>query len=86
MARSDTQRETFGDAVTLRVWPDMWLHEGFATFSEWLWREHTGQKSQNKYGTIDTPGFVALASKESGQDLGRFFDVWLYQPGKPTSW
>ncbi|MEP6952571.1 MAG: M1 family metallopeptidase [Solirubrobacteraceae bacterium] len=42
--------------------------------------------AQNRYGTIDTPGFVALASQESGRDLSHFFDVWLYQPGKPTSW
>jgi aminopeptidase N len=33
----------FGDSVTLTVWPDIWLHEGFATYSEWLWADHTGQ-------------------------------------------
>ncbi|MGZ6706062.1 MAG: M1 family metallopeptidase [Solirubrobacteraceae bacterium] len=148
----ELSHQWFGDAVTLRAWPDIWLHEGFATFAEWLWREHTGQKSvaqrfkelystrasdtsfwspppgapgdaahlfdgtiydrggmtlealrekvgdgaffgilrdwytQNRYGTIDTPGFIALAEQVSGQDLGHFFDVWLYQPGKPTSW
>jgi aminopeptidase N len=31
-----------GDSVTLTQWPDIWLHEGFATFSEWLWTEHEG--------------------------------------------
>jgi aminopeptidase N len=142
----------FGDQVTLKTWPDIWLHEGFATWSEWIWSEHTGQKSahkffmnnlnvpaqqtwfwtpppgnpgdaahvfdgtiydrggmtlqalrekigdakffqilrtwlaQNKYGSISTPGFVALSESISGQDLDNFFDVWLYQPAKPTSW
>ena len=33
----------FGDSVTLRRWPDIWLHEGFATWSEWIWSEHTGR-------------------------------------------
>ena len=33
----------FGDSVSLTVWPDIWLNEGFATYSEWLWGEHTGQ-------------------------------------------
>ncbi len=27
----------FGDSVTLTDWSDIWLHEGFATYAEWLW-------------------------------------------------
>ena len=26
----------YGDSVTLTQWPDIWLHEGFATWSEWI--------------------------------------------------
>jgi aminopeptidase N len=34
----------FGDAVVLERWPDMWLNEGFATWSEWIWTErHQGK-------------------------------------------
>ncbi len=33
-----------------------------------------------------TQDFVALAQRDSGQDLRDFFKVWLYQPGKPASW
>jgi aminopeptidase N len=141
----------FGDAVTLTQWPDIWLHEGFATFSEWIWSEYTGSKTaqkyfenfynqppqdafwlpppgdpgapaflfdgtiyyrggmtlqalrvkigdfaffnllrswvtQNRYGNVSTPQFIALAEEVSGMDLERFFDVWLYEPAKPTSW
>jgi aminopeptidase N len=32
----------FGNAVTLGRWQDIWLHEGFACYSEWLWSEESG--------------------------------------------
>jgi aminopeptidase N len=35
----------FGDSVTLTTWPDIGLHEGFATWSEWIWSEAQGNKS-----------------------------------------
>jgi aminopeptidase N len=142
----------FGDSVTLTTWPDMWLHEGFATWSEWIWSEHDGRKSahqyfetlyntpaqdtafwtpppgdpgtppflfngtiynrggmtlqalrekvgdatffailrawatEHRYGNVTTAQFVALAERVSGTSLQHFFDVWLYQPDKPTSW
>ena len=34
----------YGDSVTLTQWPDIWLHEGFATWAEWIWSEHAGQQ------------------------------------------
>ncbi len=39
----------YGDSVTLTEWPDIWLHEGFATWSEWIWSEHLGHKSAHNY-------------------------------------
>jgi aminopeptidase N len=142
----------YGDSITLTRWPDIWLHEGFATWSEWIWSEHSGNKTaqkyfdnlyntppqdtvfwtpppavpgtpvflfngtiyyrggmtlqalrgkvgdfaffrimrdwatQNRYGSVTTPQFITLAERDSGMALGHFFDVWLYQPDKPTSW
>ena len=38
----------FGDSVTLTQWPDIWLHEGFATWSEWIWSEHEGNSSAHQ--------------------------------------
>ena len=39
----------FGDSLTLGVWPDIWLHEGFATWSEWIWSERQGNKSAHQW-------------------------------------
>ena len=39
----------FGDSVTLTQWPDIWLHEGFATWSEWIWSEHEGNRSAHQF-------------------------------------
>ena len=37
-------------------------------------------------GTATTEDFIALYEEVSGQDLGVFFDVWLYTSEKPTAW
>ncbi|MEV0156935.1 M1 family metallopeptidase [Micromonospora sp. NPDC050686] len=40
----------------------------------------------HRHSDAATADFVALAERESGQNLGAFFDVWLRQKGKPTTW
>ena len=32
----------FGNSLTVRSWRDIWLHEGFACYAEWLWSEESG--------------------------------------------
>ncbi|MQY03941.1 hypothetical protein ACRB68_19870 [Actinomadura sp. RB68] len=32
----------FGNSVSLDRWQDIWLNEGIATYTEWLWQEHNG--------------------------------------------
>ena len=147
----EISHQWFGDAVTLTVWPDIWLAEGFANFSEWIYEErHGGRTAQqqfdeqfarppessfwrnppaalpgpevlfssppyerggmtlqalrvkigdstffnllrdwyrdNRHGNVTTADFIALAERESGQQLDNFFDAWLFQPVKPTTW
>jgi aminopeptidase N len=35
-------------------------------------------------GTVTTDGFIALAEKESGQELDELFPTWLFTPEKPA--
>lgn len=35
----------FGNSLTATTWADIWLHEGFASYAEWLWSEASGNST-----------------------------------------
>jgi aminopeptidase N len=41
----ETAHQWFGDSVGLQRWPQIWLNEGFATWSEWYYAERRGGRS-----------------------------------------
>ena len=146
----ETAHMWYGDSVTLKDWPDIWLNEGFATWSNWIWSEMQGNKTahsqfkayyvtksgwlwdpptgapgadhlfdwgpiylrgamtlqalrekvgddvffdilrtwawENRHGSVTTVQFILLAEAKSGMDLDDFFQVWLYDSGRPAAW
>ena len=148
----ETAHQWFGNSVSIEQWPEIWLNEGFATWSEWFWQQQTGQRtlertfrhfygipaddkeiwepppanltkpkhlfgesvyvrggltlealrqeigqpaffeflrrwaSEHAYGNANTDDLIALAEEVSGRQLDEFFDVWLFQRGKPKNW
>ncbi|RJT83026.1 M1 family peptidase [Arthrobacter cheniae] len=39
----------FGNAVTAARWQDIWLHEGFACYAEWIWSEAGGSTTADSH-------------------------------------
>lgn len=39
----------FGNSVTAARWHDIWLHEGFACYAEWVWSEASGGASADAH-------------------------------------
>lgn len=79
----------FGDYVTCESWSNTTLNEGFATYGEYLWREHRyGRGNADEYAQDDLRTYLA-SSKEEDPSLIRFhyqdrddlFDAVSYQKG-----
>ncbi len=145
----ETAHQWFGDSVGLQRWPQIWLNEGFATWTEWYYAERHGGRSAkeifrrlyqvpasnkgfwrppsarlhsakelfdptvyvrgamalqalrqmigtkpmlhllrqwttgHRHGSANIGEFFDLAEQVSGRGLDKFFQRWLYRPGKP---
>ncbi|MGP3943737.1 M1 family metallopeptidase [Streptomyces sp. 6N106] len=71
----------FGDSVTPKSWRDMWLNEGLATYTEWLWSEHNGGfTAQDIFDQIYKGEGEALEAYEIDPET-----LWEFPPATPPS-
>lgn len=73
----------FGDCITPRRWPHIWLNEGFATYGVGLWEEYRGGKTAyHQYmNEIDIGSFEGALFVEDTTNLRALFSVTVYQKG-----
>lgn len=45
----ELSHQWFGNSLTLGSWSDIWLHEGFACYAEWLWSEESGKDTAHDW-------------------------------------
>ncbi|WP_433544808.1 M1 family metallopeptidase [Streptomyces sp. CA-294286] len=61
----------YGDSVSVHHWKDIWINEGFARYSQWLWSEKEGE------GTAQELADHAYSSRPAEDPF------WQVEPGDP---
>ena len=73
----------FGNSLTAKAWADIWLHEGFACYAEWVWSEASGnataqQRAQGAWQLLSSQAQDLLVGDPSPELM---FDDRVYKRG-----
>ena len=79
----------WGNLLTCREWPEAWLNEGFATYFEYVWREHAhGRDEADHVLRADADSYLTEADRYQRPVVCRhyeepieLFDAHLYEKG-----
>ncbi|MEF2978196.1 M1 family metallopeptidase [Subtercola sp. YIM 133946] len=82
----ELSHQWFGNSLTLSHWKDIWLHEGFACYSEWLWSEESGGPTADACAETHWARINRLPKDLTVGDPGsqRMFDDRVYKRGALT--
>ena len=83
----ELSHQWWGNSVTLTQWRDIWLHEGFACYAEWLWSEEVGlmtagERAEVHHERVRTDEDAELHLGDPGPEL--MFDDRVYKRGALT--
>ena len=73
----------FGNSLTATAWTDIWLHEGFACYAEWIWSEASGnttaqQRARSAWQLLSSQAQDLLVGDPSPELM---FDDRVYKRG-----